>query len=261
MRIAIGLEYHGAGYCGWQSQATGCGIQDHVEEAVRAFLAIDGERVPLICAGRTDAGVHASLQVVHFDCPIERADVAWVRGVNAHLPPSIRVLWAKRVDPSFHARFSAISRSYRYLLLNDAVDAAILRDQAGWFHMPLDIEAMKQAAALLVGEHDFSAFRAAECQAKSPVRHIFETGIERRDQLLLFRFRANAFLHHMIRNLVGGLVYVGCGRHSVDDFARILAGRDRSQAAPTFAAQGLYLTDIEYDDSFGLPATRGRLPF
>ncbi|MBL8524137.1 MAG: tRNA pseudouridine(38-40) synthase TruA [Betaproteobacteria bacterium] len=261
MRIALGIEYNGTGFCGWQSQPSGCGVQDHVEAALNAFLAVPDEVLSVICAGRTDTGVHAALQVVHFDCSIERDEIAWVRGVNAHLPSSIRVLWAKKVDPAFHARFSAISRSYRYLLLNDAVDAAILRGQVGWFHVPLAIEPMRAAASALLGEHDFSAFRAAECQAKSPVKTMHEITIERSGQMLIMTFRANAFLHHMIRNIVGGLVYVGSGRHSVDAFRQIFEGLDRSKAAPTFSPDGLYLADIEYDASYALPSARSRLPF
>lgn len=261
MRIALGIEYNGAGYCGWQSQPDGCGVQDYVETALNAFLAAPAEELAVVCAGRTDTGVHAALQVVHFDCSIERDEIAWVRGVNAHLPPSVRILWAKRVPEDFHARFSAISRSYRYLLLNDSVDAAIMRGQVGWFHLPLAVEPMRAAASLLLGEHDFSAFRAAECQAKSPVKTMHEITIERSSQTLAMTFRANAFLHHMIRNIVGGLVYVGSGRHSVEEFKQIFEARDRTRAAPTFSPHGLYLADIEYDASFALPPTRTRLPF
>jgi tRNA pseudouridine38-40 synthase len=261
MRIAIAIEYNGAGYCGWQSQLTGCGVQDRVEAALNAFLAAPDQPISVVCAGRTDSGVHAALQVAHFDCTIERDEVAWVRGVNANLPPSIRILWAKRVSDEFHARFSAVSRTYRYLLLNDAVDVAIMRGQVGWFHLPLMLDPMREAASLLIGEHDFSAFRAAECQAKSPVKVLHEAHIERAGQLLTMRFRANAFLHHMIRNIVGELVYVGCGRHSMTDFQCILDGRDRAKAAPTFAPDGLYLSDIEYDAKFELPLARTRLPY
>jgi tRNA pseudouridine38-40 synthase len=261
MRIAIAIEYNGAGYCGWQSQPSGCSVQDRVEAALNDFLAAPGQPISVVCAGRTDTGVHAALQVAHFDCAIERDEVAWVRGVNAHLPHSIRILWAKRVEDEFHARFSAVSRTYRYLLLNDAVDTGIMRGLVGWFHLPLALEPMRDAANLLLGEHDFSAFRAAECQAKSPVKVMHEAHVERNGQLLIMKFRANAFLHHMIRNIVGELVYVGCGRHSVADFQRIFAGRDRAKAAPTFAPDGLYLSDIEYDARFGLPPTRHRLPF
>ncbi len=261
MRIALGIEYNGAAFCGWQSQPSGCGVQDHVESALNAFLATPDETISVNCAGRTDAGVHATLQVVHFDSTIERDEIAWVRGVNNFLPPAIRVLWSKRVNDEFHARFSARSRGYRYLLLNDGIDAGIMRGQVGWFHVPLKLAVMQEAALLLLGEHDFSAFRAAECQAKSPVKTLYEANIDKSGQVFAFSFRANAFLHHMIRNIVGSLVYVGAGRHSVDEFKLIFESRNRTLAAPTFAADGLYLTNIEYDQKFDLPEIRARLPY
>ena len=261
MRIALGIEYNGADYCGWQSQPSGCAVQDRVESALNRFLATPSAPVSVTCAGRTDAGVHAVSQVVHFDTAIERDDISWIRGVNTYLPPSIRILWSKPVADEFHARFSARSRAYRYLLLSDSVDAGVMHRQVGWFHLPLDVIAMRQAAALLIGEHDFSAFRAAECQAKTPVKFMYEASIDNNGQLITFAFRANAFLHHMIRNIVGGLVYVGAGRHSIDEFRRIFENRNRLVAAPTFAADGLYLANIEYDKKFGLPAARRRLPY
>ncbi len=261
MRIALGIEFNGAGFCGWQSQPSGCGVQDHVEAALNKFLASSSDGVSVTCAGRTDTGVHASSQVVHFDCAIERDEISWVRGVNTYLPPSIRILWSRVVDDEFHARFSARSRTYRYLLLNDSVDAGIMRRQVGWFHAPLNAANMRQAASVLIGEHDFSAFRAAECQAKTPVKFLYEADIETYGQLFMLSFRANAFLHHMIRNIVGGLVYVGAGRHSIDEFRHIFENRNRTLAAPTFAADGLYLTNIEYDEKFGLPPARSRMLF
>ena len=261
MRIALGIEYNGATFCGWQSQPSGCGIQDHVEAALNSFLAVPEAKVSVSCAGRTDTGVHAAMQVVHFDCAVERDEIAWVRGVNNFLPPSIRILWSRAVDPEFHARFSARSRGYRYLLLNDSVNASIMWGQIGWFHAPLNLAAMREAAELLLGEHDFSAFRAAECQAKTPIKTMHEAGIDQDGQMFTFSFRANAFLHHMIRNIVGGLVYVGAGRQSIDDFRQIFESRNRVLAAPTFSADGLYLTNIEYDEKFGLPVARLRLPY
>ena len=261
MRIALGIEYNGSGYCGWQSQSSGCGVQDHLENALNRFVASPAVAVSVTCAGRTDAGVHARMQVVHFDCAVERDDESWVRGVNAYLPASIRILWAKHVSDEFHARFSARARRYRYVLLNDAVDTGIMRGLVGWFHTPLDVTAMRAAALLLIGEHDFSAFRAAECQAKSAVKTLAEADIITSGQLVTFTFCANAYLHHMIRNIVGGLVYVGAGRHSVSDFRRIFESRNRTLAAPTFAPDGLYLANIEYDQKFGLPAASMRLPY
>ena len=264
MRGALGLEYRGTNYCGWQTQLADCAVQDHLERALRKFL---GEPTATVCAGRTDAGVHAIAQVVHLDTDVERDEVSWVRGTNTNLPGDIRVVWARQTAADFHARFSAVSRTYRYLLLNDPVESATFHGLTGWFHAPLDIAKMQEAAALLLGEHDFSAYRAAECQAKSPVRTMTEVGVERighgteTRQLLSLTFCANAFLHHMVRNIVGELVYVGAGRRSLAQFQEILAGADRKRAAPTFAPDGLYLCDIEYDARFGLPAVRRRHPF
>lgn len=261
MRIALGIEYRGGAYCGWQSQPSGCGVQDYVETALTRFAGEGAPRIAVTCAGRTDTGVHALSQVVHFDTMLQRDPASWTRGVNTFLPPDVRVLWAKPVDDEFHARFSARSRSYRYLLLNHGVDVGVLRGMAGWFHLPLEVERMRAAAARLPGEHDFSAFRAAECQAKSPVKTLWEATVERRGDLVVFGFRANAFLHHMVRNIVGELVYVGAGRRSVADFERVFAGRDRAAAAPTFAPDGLYLAAIEYDERFALPPPRDAFPF
>jgi tRNA pseudouridine38-40 synthase len=261
MRVALGIEYHGGNYCGWQSQPSGCGIQDHVERALNAFLAQPGVTASVTCAGRTDAGVHAFHQVVHLDSSVTRDPVSWVRGVNAQLPRDVRVLWSHEVGDAFHARFSARTRTYRYMLLNDPVEPGTMRGLVGWFHQPLDVHAMRDAASLLVGEHDFSAFRAAECQAKSPVKSLQAALIDKRDNFISFEFTANAFLHHMIRNVVGALVYVGAGRHSVEAFRQIFLSRNRTLAAPTFAPDGLYLADIKYDESFGLPHAAGRWPY
>lgn len=249
MRIALGIEYDGSAFCGWQTQPSGCGIQDHLEAAL-AHIA--GARVATVCAGRTDAGVHALEQVVHFDTAARRPTSAWVRGVNASLPAALAVLWAHDVNGEFHARYSALERCYRYVLLNRAVRPAAGHGRVGWFHLPLDVERMREAAAALVGEHDFSAFRSAECQARSPVRTLRRIDIERRGDYIIAEFRANAFLHHMVRNLMGTLIYVGKGRHEPAWVARVLAGRDRSQAAPTFDAAGLYLAQVEYDSGWSL---------
>jgi len=253
MRIALGLEYDGSAFCGWQTQPGGCGVQDHLQAALSQLA---DEPIEVTAAGRTDTGVHASAQVVHFDSNASRDTNAWVRGTNSNLDAAARVLWASPVPADFHARYNALSRTYRYLLLDDGVAPAILRDRVGWFHKPLDVEAMEKAARALVGEHDFSSFRDAQCQAKSPVRDLREIRVERRGTLVVFTFRANAFLHHMIRNIVGSLVYVGAARERVEWIAELLALRDRREAAPTFAAGGLYLAGVEYDRSFGLPAFR-----
>lgn len=253
MRIALGLEYDGAPFCGWQHQPSGCALQDHVERALAQFAA---SPVRTVVAGRTDAGVHAGAQVVHFDTAAVRDERSWVRGPNAMLPGAVRVVWAKRVPESFHARHGARSRTYRYLLLDDAVAPGLLRTKAGWFHRPLEVAAMDEAARLLVGERDFSAFRDAQCQARSPVRIVHEAAVARRGNLVVVTLRANAFLHHMVRNIVGSLVYIGAGRQPVAWIPELLAGHDRRRAAPTFAPDGLYLSAIEYDPAFGLPAFR-----
>lgn len=251
MRIALGLEYDGSAFCGWQTQPAGCGVQDHLEQALGQFTQ---SKVETVAAGRTDAGVHAVAQVVHFDSDAIREDHSWVRGTNSMLDPGARVLWAARVAQDFHARYSARSRTYCYLLSDTPVAPAVLRSRVGWHHRPLDIGAMDRAARTLLGEHDFSAFRDAQCQAKSPVRNLTRAGVERRGSLVVFTFSANAFLHHMVRNLVGALVYVGDGRQAEAWPAELLAGGDRRAAAPTFMPDGLYLAGIAYDPAFTLPA-------
>jgi len=256
MRIAIGLEYAGSGFTGWQSQSDGRGVQDALE---RALGAIADAPVRTIAAGRTDAGVHATMQIAHFDVGITRPETAWVRGVNAHLPDEVAVLWARPVASDFHARNAAQARQYTYVLANRPVRPALLAGRVGWYHQPLDVAAMKQAARPLVGTHDFSAFRAAECQAKSPTKTMTEVTIALDGELLRFDFRADAFLQHMIRNIVGSLVYVGAGKHSPKWIAEILAGRDRTRAAPTFAPDGLYFTGADYDARWELPPTRRRV--
>ena len=255
VRIALGVEYDGSAFAGWQSQPHGRTVQDALE---RALAMVAGEPIRTICAGRTDAGVHGLAQVIHFDTGAQRPDTAWVRGVNANLPAAVAVQWAVPVDAEFHARFSARGRTYRYLLLNRAVRPALNHGHIGWFHTPLDLDAMNTAAACLVGEHDFSAFRAAECQAKSPVKIVKNIAISRQDDVISFEITANAFLHHMVRNLVGSLVYVGKGRYPPAWLEEVLAGRDRARAAPTFDAAGLYFAGVEYEERWQLPR-RGRI--
>ncbi|MDD3353236.1 tRNA pseudouridine(38-40) synthase TruA [Zoogloea sp.] len=250
MRIALGVEYAGDAFEGWQTQPHGRTVQDALEKAM-AMIAL--QPVKLVCAGRTDTGVHGTAQVVHFDPPVSRPLEAWVRGVNSHLPTRIGVLWAVEVDGDFHARFSAESRHYRYILLNRRVRPGLLAGRVGWAHGPLDEERMAEAAACLVGTHDFTSFRAAECQAKSPVRLIYSVKVQRQGDMVIFDFHGNAFLHHMIRNLVGSLVYVGKGRRPVEWMAEILAARNRTIAAPTFAPDGLYLCGVEYPARWPLP--------
>ena len=250
MRIALGVEYDGRPYCGWQSQNDVMTVQDVLQKAVGK---IADASISVVAAGRTDAGVHALEQVVHFDTEAKRPLSAWVRGVNSELPDSIAVRWAHVVTEEFHARFSAEGRSYRYFLINRPVRSAVQAGRAGWFHLPLDIAAMQQAALCLLGEHDFSAFRAAECQAKSPVKRMNSVEINREGEMLVFDFSANAFLHHMVRNLVGCLVYVGKGKYPPSWLYEVLAGRERRKAAPTFMPDGLYLRRILYDAKWGLP--------
>lgn len=279
-RIALGLEYDGRAFCGWQTQPGGCGVQDALEAALAQIHGAPlhaaglpqgvepspsggslhsrlGEAyLPTIVAGRTDAGVHASGQVVHFDALNVRPESAWVRGVNAHLPSGVVVLWAREVSDDFHARFGAREREYRYRLLMRPVRPAILAGRVGWVHDDLDVAAMQAASRCLIGTHDFSAFRSAECQAKSPVREMRAVEIAQDGPMLEFTFRANAFLQHQIRNLVGALVWVGQGRRPPEWMAETLDGRDRTRAAATFAPDGLYLAAVRYDPCHALPTVQ-----
>ena len=258
MRIAIGVSYDGSRFDGWQSQPSKNTVQDNLESALSAVAAVP---VRVAAAGRTDAGVHAAAQVVRFDCSSRRDESAWVRGANAHLPPEIAVQWAMPVDDAFHARFSAEARSYRYVLYNHPVRHALMPRNVGWYHRPLDLEAMRRAAHLLLGEHDFSAFRSSECQARTPVRQMLAASVRGRGPFLIFDFTANAFLHHMVRNLVGSLVYVGNGRHAPDWIASLLDRRNRHLAAPTISPAGLYLADVRYPARWLLPRFARMMPF
>lgn len=258
MRTAIGLSYDGSRFGGWQSQPSGNTIQDCLEAAI---AAIAGEPVRITGAGRTDAGVHALAQVAHFDFPGERPASAWVRGVNAGLPPQIAVQWAVPVGDGFNARFSAFERSYRYVLYNRPERPGLGAGYVGWFHHALDVARMQEAAQCLVGEHDFSAFRSSECQAKSPVKQLKQVTVTRKGPYVQFDFLANAFLHHMVRNIVGCLVYVGKGKHAPGWMGELLLGRDRKLAAPTFAPDGLYLSGIRYEAHWHLPEFVRMMPF
>ncbi|MCL2160646.1 MAG: tRNA pseudouridine(38-40) synthase TruA [Betaproteobacteria bacterium] len=250
MRIALGIEYAGNAFEGWQSQPHGRTVQDVVE---RALGIIAGETVRLHAAGRTDAGVHATAQVAHFDTKAHRPMTAWVRGANAWLPPGVAIRWAVEVDESFHARYRARERSYRYLLHDTPVRPAILSGRMGWFHLPLDVEKMAAAAALVCGEHDFSSFRATSCQAKTPVRTLSGAHVRREGGIILFDFSANGFLHHMVRNLVGALVVVGKGERAPQWLGELLRSRERAKGAPTFAPDGLYLCGVSYPSHWLLP--------
>ena len=255
-RIALGLAYDGSAWQGWQTQPHGQTVQDRFEAALGEF---SGARVPLatVCAGRTDTGVHAPMQIVHLDTELDRRDESWVRGVNAFLPDSIAVQWAQAVPDDFHARFSARSRTYVYLLWRGRVRPALWAGRAGWCFQPLDLDAMRLAAQALLGEHDFSSFRSAQCQARHPVRILQRLDIDERGPFVVFTLRANAFLHHMVRNLVGALLQVGQGRESATWMAQLLQARDRRLGAPTFMADGLYLCAIEYAESYELPELDG----
>lgn len=250
MRIALGIEYCGSGFRGWQSQAGGGTVQDALEAALGQ---IAGEKIGVLCAGRTDAGVHATHQVAHFDTSAERPLSAWVRGVNSQLPDGVAVRWAQPVCDEFHARFSARGRRYRYLLLNRPQRPGLWQGRLGWFHLPLDLAAMQEASRRLLGEHDFSAFRAAECQAKSPIKTLTRAEVRQSGNLLIFDFEASAFLHHMVRNLVGTLVYIGKGAQSPAWIDELLQLRDRTRAAPTFSPDGLYFRGPIYEAHWGLP--------
>jgi tRNA pseudouridine38-40 synthase len=247
VRLALTIAYEGGAFHGWQTQPDGRGIQDVLEAAL---AQVAGHPVATICAGRTDAGVHAVAQVVHFDSMAARPLTAWLRGTNAHLPAGVAVQRAIQVDDGFHARYGALRRHYRYLILRGSVRHPLWHHRAAWVHQPLDLAAMHEAGALLLGEHDFSAFRSSQCQARSPVRRLERLAIGERDGLLMIDVCANAFLHHMVRNLVGALVWVGMGRRPVGWLGEVLASRDRRLAAPTMAAQGLYLSGVEYGDAW-----------
>jgi len=249
-RLALGVAYDGRRFHGWQSQPDGQTVQDHLESALAQFA---DRPVATVCAGRTDTGVHALQQVVHLDPPVHRDLFSWVRGTNRFLPPDIAVQWCCEVSAEFHARNSARGRRYRYLLLESAVRPALEAGRCGWVFRPLDGQAMQRAAAHLLGEHDFSAFRAAACQALSPVKTLRQLDISRHGAYWRFDFEASAFLHHMVRNIMGCLVAVGTGSHPPEWMAEVLASRSRQAAAPTFAPDGLYFVGPRYDAAHGLP--------
>ena len=251
MRIALGIEYDGTPYNGWQRQKNGIGIQQRLEEALSE---VADETIDVHCAGRTDTGVHASGQVVHFDTQAERSDRGWLLGANTNLPPDISVVWARRVSDAFHARFSATARSYRYQILNRLQRSALHRHRAWWVYQPLDETRMHKAAQQLVGEHDFSAFRAAGCQAQSATREVTEVSVTRCGDWLTLEISANAFLMHMVRNITGTLAAIGLGEQPVAWAAEVLASRDRTAARVTAPAHGLTLVRVEYPDDLGIPA-------
>jgi len=257
-RIAIGIQYDGAPFCGWQSQAVLPTVQDSIESAISHFIGgFKEQKVRLTAAGRTDRGVHAIGQVAHFDTHINRPDWSWVRGLNSFLPSSISIQWAKEVPLEFDARFSAYERSYTYFLITSPVKIPLLHQKVGFQMMPSNksfkVDEMRKAASYLLGEHDFSCFRSSECQSKTPVKTLYQMDLVEDGTRLYFFLRANAFLHHMVRNIVGSLIHVGLGKQSADWFVELIAKKDRSLAAPTFAADGLYLTQVGYPEHFGIP--------
>lgn len=255
MRIALGISYSGTAYQGWQSQPNGQTVQDRLEAALAAFAT---QPVSTLCAGRTDTGVHGLMQVVHFDTDLHREPPSWVRGTNRFLPADIAVQWAQPVPDTFHCRASATARRYRYVLLDSPVRPSVEAGRVGWVFRPLDGDAMREAAQHLAGEHDFTSFRASSCQARSPVKTLQPIRITRRPThadtaYWCFDFEANAFLHHMIRNLLGCLIAVGQGAQPPDWVRTVLAARDRNAAAPTFSPDGLYFLGPVYDAHWGLP--------
>ena len=250
-RIAVGIEYDGSAFAGWQSQAAARTIQEVTEKALSLIAA---QRVSLTCAGRTDAGVHARGQVAHFDTAALRSMRSWVLGANSELPSDVSIAWARPVPPHFHARYCAEARTYRYLIVNRLARPALLGAHAAWIHGPLDHGRMREAALALVGEHDFSAFRAAECQSKSPVRRMERLSVERHGECVIIEATANAFLHHMMRNIAGLLIAVGKGEAAAGWAREVLAGRDRTRNAATAPAAGLYLQSVRYPAAFALPA-------
>ena len=284
------MQYDGAPWLGYQTQPHGCTVQDHLETAIEQFTL---QKVQTTCAGRTDAGVHALEQIVHFDIELTRSTFSWVRGVNAYLPPSIAVRWAceleaapppqlssaksaiyvpgvlddsedlntGKVSSGFHARFSARARTYHYVLYNHPVRSPVLRGKTGWTFRPLDVALMQQAANYLLGTHDFTTFRAAQCQAKTPVKEMYAINLQRNGDLIIFTLRASAFLHHMVRNIVGSLICVGAGNKPPEWMAELLQARERSQAAPTFMPDGLYLAKIDYESHWNLPQETSLLPW
>lgn len=251
MRIALGIEYDGSEFRGWQRLGDDPTVQSAVEDAL-SFVA--NTPVETMCAGRTDAGVHARCQVVHFDAPVERTLRGWTLGTNDRLPRSVVVRWAQAVEPGFHARYAARARRYRYRILNRAVRPAMQRQYLAWERLPLDAEAMHRAAQALVGEHDFNAFRTVHCQAKHARRHLHDISVVRDGDEVVMEVQANAFLHHMVRNIVGSLIPVGRGEQPEHWIADLLAGRDRFVAGPTAPAGGLTFLGPRYPAEWGLPA-------
>lgn len=257
MRIALSVEYDGSHFCGWQAQDGGVRtVQECVE---KALSKVANHPIKVICAGRTDAGVHATTQVIHFDTEVVRENKAWVMGVNTHLPADVSICWAQIVEDTFHARFKAVRRHYRYILFNHRSRPALLRHQVSWVHSEIDVSRMQQASQFFLGEHDFTSFRASSCQAHSPVRTIHHLEVNQQGRYVIIDICANAFLHHMVRNIVGVLLNIAKCGHEPEWVKELLLIRDRKQSGMTAPAEGLYLTGVEYPDEFALPESL-RLP-
>jgi tRNA pseudouridine38-40 synthase len=250
MRIALGIEYNGHGYYGWQAQRGLSTIQGTLEEAL---AKVANESIFLFCAGRTDANVHAAGQVVHFDTRAKRHIDAWIWGTNSHLPSSIVVKWARHVDYRFHARFTAVARRYRYIIFNHPIRPAILSTRVSWHYYPLDVNRMREAGQFLLGEQDFSSFRAAQCHSKSPMRNVTDFSIQRSGDFVVLEIEANAFLHHMVRNIAGTLMKIGAGYKEITWMQEVLQAKSRRAAAETAPPDGLYLTQVKYPEPYLFP--------
>ncbi len=253
MRLAMGVEYDGSRFSGWQIQRNCRTIQGVVQQALSA---VADHPVQVVCAGRTDTGVHATGQVIHFDTQAQRSARSWVFGANANLPKDVVVLWLRKVDGSFHARFSARRRWYRYIIFNRAVRPTFLAGRTSWEYRPLDEELMNRGARHLLGEHDFSAYRAVACQAQSPLRRIYRLEVTRAGELLYLDVEANAFLHHMVRNIAGVLMAIGVGERPPEWAREVLESRDRRLGGVTAPPQGLYLAGVSYPPRYDIPASR-----
>ncbi len=254
----MGVEYDGSAYHGWQYQSHDpLTIQAYVQ---KALTVVANEPVSVICAGRTDAGVHASQQIIHFDCHAQRRERAWVMGSNSNLPPDISVRWARPVEDAFHARYSAIARTYRYVIYNHPVRPAHLFRQMSWDYRPLDMDRMQRAAEDLVGEHNFNAYRASGCQAHNPVRQVHWIRLHRVANLLILDIKANGFLHHMVRNIVGVLSDIGAGSQCTSWARRVLDSQDRTQGGVTASPNGLYFVGVDYPEQFQIPRAHWWIP-
>ena len=258
MRYALGIEYDGAAFYGWQRQSHAASVQQSVEKALGI---VANHPLTVICAGRTDSGVHARGQVVHFDSSSKRSERQWVLGINSNLPDAVRVLWIRTVDESFHARFGAHSRTYQYRILNRWVRPAIGVSYLGWCRDLLDEKQMHEAAQLLMGKHDFSAFRSAGCSAQHATREVTKISVRRKNDIVSIDITANAFLYHMVRNIVGSLTAVGQGEKTIEWFAAVFEGQDRKLAGVTAESQGLCFMSVRYDPKYALPEQEEPFPF